>query len=139
MESSKILERTWAEHDALRKRLGSLESVARRVLMDEVRLAGEMRGEVEAFLGVFREHLTREERALEPLLERTADRGLDPEALAEEHREQEASVTGVLEELELQERPVQTLAGLVMDVCTRLRRDMASQEDALLGKIPGET
>jgi hypothetical protein len=126
MEWEQIAEQMRLEHDGLRKQLGVLESAARRILMDEVRLLGELRGELERFQGAFRRHLAWEDRAL-------ADSGRDMEALPEEHRRQAAAVAAVVETLNTQDRPAQMLAGQLMDLIGSIREDMAREEHLLLG------
>lgn len=133
MRPSRVRERVLADHVALRRQLGDLESCAQRTSEHPGGEAAELRSQAEALVTTLAEHMRWEDLYLAPALREADAWGLErAERLDCDHREQRELLSHVLSKLHDRERPPKLVVDTVLDLIRLLREDMQEEEELLL-------
>jgi hypothetical protein len=133
MRPSQVRERVLRDHVELRQRIDEIERLARDVVSNERRHIGGLRARAEELLAALAEHMRWEDRHLAPTLEDSDAWGPErADMLCEDHREQRAFLSGVIERLQDQRVPTVALAANLLDLVARLNRDMEEEEALFL-------
>lgn len=129
MRPSQVRERVLRDHGKLRGRIGELERTARSVIAGERRQLGGLRARAEDLLALLTTHMGWEDRYLAPALEDADAWGPERAALlADDHAEQRAYLTRLIQALQDPQRPPNVLAASVLEWVGRLYRDMEQEE-----------
>jgi WS/DGAT/MGAT family acyltransferase len=133
MRTEQIRRRVRADHDSLRRRLVTIEALARRVMAEDRAALKPLRDHGLALHGFLCRHLDYEERELLPAVEAEAEWG---EALARhvrrEHDEQRLLLQYIFERLSDEGRPAALLGRDLECLAAELREDMALEDRDVL-------
>jgi iron-sulfur cluster repair protein YtfE (RIC family) len=133
VKRNEIRKQVLADHVALRRTMGRLEGLARRVFAGHDSHLCELRSEATDFLDALLTHMKWEDVHLAPALRKVGARGEYLAAkLAREHAEQRELLRHILRGLVDVSRPGCIVSRNLLDLCGLLREDMVDEERILL-------
>jgi hemerythrin-like domain-containing protein len=136
MNTDRIRRRVRAEHDALRRRLVTVEGLVDRVLAEDESAARDLRKHGLLLHARLCRHLDYEERELLPAVARVGRWGRElAERVRHEHDEQRVLLRYLFDELSNPERPAQLLARDLEVFAAELREDMRLEDRDVLWEL----